>query len=502
MKRFFPVALATALALATAHVPAATAASPSSSVTPQLDDELMTSYAHLVEDFYKKVDRQAALTGAHDALVAYLKAQHVANPTLPPLRATEDDTANVRALEHEVSLAVETYGANLKPVESLSPSTQLTYAAISGVLGSVKDRYTVFLSPKEYAELNEGLDGTSFGGVGISYSLDDKTKFLHVENVILDGPSDKAGLQPEDLITAIDGKPVPQILQGATVLEAQQKRITNALRGDPGTRVTLAIQRNGKDIGPVTITRQTIHQPSVLSKMLPGNVGYVQLAVFGQTTGHELDTALKRLDSEGAKAYVLDLRYNGGGYLNAAVDVSSKFISTGPIVSVQSRAGTDTEYDAENTAIPPRPLAVLVNQYTASASEITAGAIQDSGVGTLVGTKTFGKGVVQSIWSLHDGSAVKITTARYFTPKGHDINLVGIEPQIVSALAKNQKIRLGDPGQDPQLTAAMNFLNARIAESNGSTPSAAPGTAGTATSTTPGGAAAPGAAAPAATPGH
>jgi carboxyl-terminal processing protease len=474
MKRFFPVALAAALALATAHVPAATAAAPPTSLNAQQSEELVTSYAHLVEDFYKKVDRQAALTGAHDALVAYLKTQHVANPTLPALHASEDDTANVRALSREVSTAVDTYGTNLKPVDSLAPATQLTYAAISGVLGSVKDRYTTFLTPKEYAELNQGLDGTSFGGVGISYSLDDKTKFLHVENVILNGPSDKAGLQPEDLITAIDGKPVPQILEGTSVLEAQQKRITNALRGDPGTRVTLAIQRNGQRVGPVTITRETIHQPSVLSKMLPNNVGYVQLAVFGQTTGHELDTALKRLDSEGAKAYVLDLRYNGGGYLNAAVDVSSKFISSGPIVSVQSRAGTDTEYDAENTAIAPRPLAVLVNQYTASASEITAGAIQDSGVGTLIGTKTFGKGVVQSIWSLRDGSAVKITTARYFTPKGRDINTVGIEPEIVSSLAKNQKIRLGDPAQDPQLVSAINFLNGRIAAENPGTTTSTP----------------------------
>jgi C-terminal processing protease CtpA/Prc len=259
MKRFFPVALAAALALATAHVPAATAAAPTTSLNAQQSEELVTSYAHLVEDFYKKVDRQAALTGAHDALITYLKAQHVTNPTLPALHASEDDTANVRALSREVSTALDTYGTSLKPVDSLAPATQLTYAAISGVLGSVKDRYTTFLTPKEYAELNQGLDGTSFGGVGISYSLDDKTKFLHVENVILNGPSDKAGLQPEDLITAIDGKPVPQILEGTTVLEAQQKRITNALRGDPGTRVTLAIQRNGQPVGPVTITRETIH---------------------------------------------------------------------------------------------------------------------------------------------------------------------------------------------------------------------------------------------------
>jgi carboxyl-terminal processing protease len=463
MNRLFPAVLVAALALATARVPAATAAAPSAAMSRVQSEELITSYAHLVEDFYKKVDRQAALTGAHDALLAYLKANKVANPALPALKATDDEQTNMRALEREVNTAVETYGTGLKPVDSLAPAAQLTYAAISGVLGSVKDRYTTFLTPKQFADLNEGLDGTSFGGVGISYSLDEKTHALHVENVIPDGPSEKAGLQPEDTIVAIDGKPTAQLLAGATVLEEEQKRVTKALRGEPGTKVSLTVERNGKSLGPVAIVRDTIRQPSVTAKMLPGSIGYVQLAVFGQTTGHELDSALKRLDGQGAKAYVLDLRYNGGGYLNAAVDVSSKFISSGPIVSVQSRAGTDTEYDAENTAIAPRPLAVLVNQYTASASEITAGAIQDSGVGTLVGTKTFGKGVVQSIWGLRDGSAVKITTARYFTPKGRDINSVGIEPEIKSELAKDQKIRLGDLKQDPQLVTAVNFVNGKLA---------------------------------------
>lgn len=463
MNRLFPAVLVAALALAAARVPAATAAAPTAAISRVQSEELGTSYAHLVEDFYKKVDRQAALTGAHDALLAYLKANKVANPALPALKASDDDASNMRALEREVNTAVESYGSTLKPVDSLAPAAQLTYAAISGVLSSVKDRYTTFLTPKQFADLNEGLDCTSFGGVGISYSLDEKTHALHVENVIPDGPSEKAGLQPEDLITAIDGKPTTQLLAGATVLEEQQKRVTKALRGDPGTKVVLTVERNGKSLGPVTITRDTIRQPSVTAKMLPGQIGYVQLAVFGQTTGHELDTALKRLDAQGAKAYVLDLRYNGGGYLNAAVDVSSKFISSGPIVSVQSRAGTDTEYDAENTAIAPRPLAVLVNQYTASASEITAGAIQDSGVGTLIGTKTFGKGVVQSIWGLRDGSAVKITTARYFTPKGRDINTVGIEPEIKSELAKDQKIRLGDLKQDPQLVTAVNFVTGKLA---------------------------------------
>ncbi|MGD0053167.1 MAG: S41 family peptidase [Vulcanimicrobiaceae bacterium] len=462
MNRLIPIATAALLALATARVPAATT---TATLSSQQSEELVASYAHLTADFYKAVDRQAALDGARSEIIAYLKKQgHVAKPQLPPIVARADDQANAEALQHEVAAAVGLYANKLQPVESITGSTQILYAAVDGVLRSVKDRYTVFLSPKEYAALNEGLDGTSFGGVGISYTIDDKTKNLIVENVILDGPSDKAGLQSDDEIVAIDGKPVTEILAGADSLELQQKRVTDVLRGVPGTKVSLTILRGAQTLAPVTITRAEIHQPSVLAKMLPGNVGYVDLTVFGASTAQELDTALKRLDSEGAKAYVLDLRYNGGGYLNAAVDVSSKFISNGPIVSVQSRAGTDTEYDAENDAIAPRPLAVLVNQYTASASEITAGAIQDSGVGTLVGTKTFGKGVVQTIFPMRDGSAVKITTARYFTPKGRDINAVGIEPEIISTIPKDQKIRPGDVKQDPQLDAALNYLNGRLAQ--------------------------------------
>jgi carboxyl-terminal processing protease len=483
MKRLVPIALAALLTLATAHVPPATAAA-AAGLSQAQNQELVESYAHLTGDFYKKVDRQAALEGARTSIIELLKKRHVANPTLPQLHATaEDDATNADVLSREVSTAIAAYGPKMESVDSQSPATQITYAAISGVLGSVKDRYTVFLSPKEYAALNDNLDGTSFGGVGISYSIDDKSKTLHVENVILDGPSDKAGLLSEDYITAIDGKPVPQLLEGATTMELQQKRVTQALRGDPGTRVRLTVARAGKPLDPVTITRETIHQPSVAAKMLPGNVGYVDLSVFGQTTGQELATALRRLDSQGAKAYVLDLRYNGGGYLNAAVDVASKFISNGPIVSVQSRAGTDTEYDAENTAIAPRPLAVLVNQYTASASEITAGAIQDSGVGTLVGVKTFGKGVVQTIFPMRDGSAVKITTARYFTPKGRDINTVGIEPEIRSDLPKDLKgIRMGDPKTDPQLVAALSFINGRIAQGD---PAAASSTSAASTAPAP-----------------
>lgn len=457
MKRLTAAVLALGLALAVGRVPSATAAA---ALSTQQADELTESYRHLIADYYKKVDRQAVLDGAHQNLLAFLKTQGVKDPTLHSGRATDDDLGNVRQLQHEVREAVDTYGAKV-------PATKLTYAAIAGVIGSVHDKYTVFLDPKAYAELNEGLDPLAFGGVGLTYSIDDPTKDIRVESVIIDGPSDRAGVRADDLIDTINGSPVKGIIAGAP-LDVQQTRIQKLLRGEPGTRVTLGILRAAGATATITVTRETIKPPSVFAKLLPDKVGYAQLSVFGQNTGNELTAALNRLEAQGAKAYILDLRYNGGGYLNAAIDVSSKFIPTGPIVTVQSRAGESTEYDAENTAITPRPLVVLVNNYTASASEITAGAIQDSGVGTLMGMKTYGKGVVQTIFPLKDGSAVKITTARYFTPSGRDINAVGIQPQIPLELPKEVKIKQGFPDQDPQLQKAMTFLDDKIAALVGS----------------------------------
>jgi carboxyl-terminal processing protease len=462
MKRFVPAALALTLALTPAALPASTAHAVVARLSPQDANELITSYAHLTTEYYKKVDKQAVFDGVRNNMIAYLRANGIANPTLPALHASDDDVTNARELEHAVAGAIGTYAVKVAGKSNAkATATSITYAAISGALGSVKDKYTVFLSPKEYAEINESLDGTEFGGVGLTYDIDDKTKDIHVQNVIPDGPAEKAGVLNEDLITEINGQSVPDLVTGKTA-EAQTKVIQGLLRGEPGTRVTLTVDRSGQQQS-FTVTRATIHSPSVLGRLLPNGIGWVQLSVFGADTGHELDAELRRLDAQGAKAYILDLRSNGGGYLNSAVDVSSKFIPTGPIVTVESRAGTDTEYDAENTAIAPRPLAVLVNHFTASASEITAGAIQDSGVGEIIGTRTYGKGVVQSIFPLGDGSAVKITTARYLTPHGRDINSIGIEPEIVSDLPKDTRVKAGDPTTDVQLGAAITYLESRIA---------------------------------------
>lgn len=449
MKRFTALAAAAVALLAAAQIPAAGSAA-AAGISPLDATEIQFSYDKLRSDFYQKTDPQSIVNGARTEIAKELQTAGV-KVSLPPIFGTDNVTRTAQAVGHEVDVAARLAHGKLS-------THTLAYAAISGMLNSVHDRYTVFLNPKEYAALNQGLDGGSFAGTGIVIQQDPQTKLIDVSNVIPDGPADKAGVQQDDVILTIDGAST----KGLTLDQASSK-----LRGKAGTQVQLTLQRDGKPLSaPIAITRQQIHQVSVFEKMLPGKIGYVALSVFGRDTGSELDKALDRLQQDGARGIVMDLRDNGGGYLEAALDVSSKFIASGPIVSVESRASNVTTYEAENTAIAPVPLAVLVNGHTASASEITSGAIQDSGVGTIIGTKTFGKGVVQEILPLPDGSAIKITDARYLTPHNRDINHLGITPDIVVDPSKGD--RFGDPARDAQLQRAMQFLTDKIAHSGAS----------------------------------
>ncbi|HEY8314119.1 MAG TPA: S41 family peptidase [Candidatus Baltobacteraceae bacterium] len=456
MKRLASLAFTAILLLGVAQLPAASAAVTNG--LPPIDAaQIQISYGKLTSEYYKKTDAQLILNGARSELSKAL-SQNGVKAALPPMFASTNAKQNVSAVDREVVAASRDAGKKVN-------AHLLSYAAIAGMLGSVHDRYTVFLNPKEYAALNSGLDGGSFSGTGIVIQADDQTKYIDVSNVVPDGPADKAGVQQDDVITAIDGKSA----HGLTLQQASTK-----LRGNAGTKVSLSILRDGHALpSPISVTRATVHELSVYEKMLPGKIGYVELTVFGRDTGSELTTALDRLQKEGARAIVMDLRDNGGGYLEAAVAVSSKFIPSGPIVSVESRASNITTLEADNTAIGPLPLAVLVNGHTASASEITSGAIQDSGVGTIVGTKTFGKGVVQTIFPLPDGSAVKITTARYLTPRNRDINHLGIQPDI--KVAENKTDRFGVVAKDTQLQRAINFLNDKLAHMGAPPPPASSG---------------------------
>ena len=428
-------------------VPAPVPAAGTGLTPPQLY-ELRISYVRLTDEFYQKIEPQALLDGAFSRLNEDLDQKGISHSSLHRPKATNNDRSDLHEFVDEVQAAYALANGKIT-------AQQVTYDAIAGMFASAKDRYTVFLTPKEYADMEKGLSGgEGFGGVGLVLGLETTgAKRATVQWVAQGGPADRAGLQSGDVIatingTATDGMPI--------------KNISALLRGEPGTVVRLGIERNGDSLGdPISITRREIHTPTVFAKMLPNKVAYIAIAIFGQSTADELADALGKFEKNGAQAYVLDLRDNGGGYLDSAIDVSSKFISSGPIVKVTERAGNFKQYDADNIAISPKPLVVLVNGNTASASEITSGAIQDRGVGTLIGTKTFGKGVVQSIYPLPDGSAIKITTARYYTPRGRDINTVGIQPDIVAE--ENAQPIPGDPSKDAQLQTALSFLSTKVA---------------------------------------
>lgn len=435
-------------------------ASPSRASSDEVGRSMLDySFEQAITEFYKQTDDQTLLSGAVTGLREYVKS-HGGDPNkIPTLRGSGSDDSDITALNGSLALADQKFGATLG-------DRNLAYAAIAGMMDSLHDRWTVFMSPKDFRSLNEGLDGGNFAGVGIVLDVDPISKSLLVVQTIDGGPADKAGLQAGDVILNVDTK-------STSGLSIEQD--SSLIRGKAGTSVQLTVQRKG-EAKPLIfmITRETIHAPSVRERVIDNNIGYVQVLVFGLTTGQELASAMEKLDKQGVKGIILDLRNNGGGYLNAAIDVSSLFIPDGPIVSIDARTKPLTTYDAENTAGPQLPLAVLVNEFTASASEITSGAIQDSGAGVLIGTRTFGKGVVQTIYPLPDGSAIKITTARYLTPSGRDINSVGIAPDI--AVDDVKPADFGRPETDGQLQRAMLYIEDRIAAAtvhDGSAPPAA-----------------------------
>jgi carboxyl-terminal processing protease len=418
-------------------------------------DRSMLDYSFLRAgaEFFKTVDDQTLLDGAVAGIKKTVKNKGGDPTKLPSLHSLGSKSADLSQLNQELTTADRDFGKSVGQRE-------IAYGAISGILDSLHDHWTVFMTPDEYKSLNQNLEGGGFPGIGIVIDTDPVSKALLVTQVISGGPADKAGLQPGDIVLTIDGKPTAGLSVGDD---------SKLIRGTAGTPVQLVVQRKGEAANlTLSIVRQFIHEPSVLARVLDDNVGYVRLLVFGSTTGEELTRALDDFQKAGVKGYVLDLRYNGGGYLNAAVDVASKFIADGPIVSIDGRQKPFTTINAESTAVESRPLAVLVNGYTASASEITAGAVQDDGAGVLIGTKTYGKGEVQTIYPLPDGSAIKITTARYLTPSGKDINTIGIKPDIEVADVKPADI--GNVLNDAQLQRALSFIRDQIA-ANGTKPS-------------------------------
>lgn len=419
-----------------------------------------TAFRQVEKAYYRPVNAQVLLNGEQRELIAYLRKHKVAAPAIPQAIANGDEAHDIRLLNRNLRIAQAQYGKQISNVE-------LTQAAIRGMLNALGDPYTAYLSPSEITSLEESLKGGQFGGIGVYIVQDPATKRILVEPI--EGtPAYHAGIKTGDQILAVDGHPVNGL---------KLDDVEHMIRGRVGTLVRLEVLspngtrrimlKGGEREVPVyatkphvvTVMRQQIYVPSVHAKV-EGDFEYVRLADFGQSSYNEVRHAMLSGKARGVRGYILDLRNNGGGLLDAAVQISSLFIPQGTIVSTIDRAGNRESKDAIHESIGAAPLVVLVNRYTASASEIAAGAIQDYKVGTLIGTKTFGKGVVQSIYNLSDGGALKITTARYLTPLGRDIQHRGIAPDITV----NQRVDIPiiDTPKDLQLAAAKSYLR-RIA---------------------------------------
>jgi carboxyl-terminal processing protease len=325
--------------------------------------------------------------------------------------------------------------------------TKLMQGAIRGMLASLGDAHTSYFDPKESEDLNKAMQGQQeYEGIG-AY-VDTTGEFLKVVSPISQSPAEKAGIKTDDLFIAIDGVS----MKGVNPELARQKVL-----GPAGTEVTLTIQRAGvENPFDVKITRAKITIASVESKMLDGQIAYVKINIFGATTSSELTTQLKELLAQNPKGLILDLRNNGGGYLQSGIEVASQFIKEGLIVSEKYGNG---QVD-KNNAVPGGlatdiPMVVLVNEGTASASEIVSGAIQDYGRGKLVGVVTYGKGSVQIPDRLSNNQGeVHITVAKWLTPKDRTIDKIGLTPDVIVEITKEDFAA----GRDPQLDAAIKTL--------------------------------------------
>ncbi|MFP4132692.1 MAG: carboxyl-terminal processing protease CtpC [Halothece sp.] len=337
------------------------------------------------------------------------------------------------------------------------------YDAINEMLKELDDPYTRFMDPEDFKNLQIDTSGELIG-VGIQIASDEETDYIRVISPIEDSPAFDAGIESQDLITEIDGKST----EGMDLNEA-----VNLIRGEPDTQVTLTIQRDEEEL-EYEITRAEIEVRPVRTRLQETSqdqdVGYIRLNQFNSNATDEMRSAIQEFEEKGVSGYVLDLRSNPGGLLQASVEISRMWLDEGKIVSTVNRQGKADEQSANGSALTDKPLVVLVNGGSASASEILSGALQDNDRAVIVGTKTFGKGLVQSVRGLGDGSGLAITIAKYLTPDGRDINEKGIDPDVVAEVDedKQEDLRLSrdslGTSDDPQFSEALSILQTEISK--------------------------------------
>lgn len=332
-------------------------------------------------------------------------------------------------------------------------SPEAAYAALRQELQLLEDPYTRFLDPREYAELSEQTAG-EVSGVGLQLRRDEATRSIYVADVLEGSPAEQQGMRTGDRIVLVDGQSTERLsVNGAARL----------LRGQENSQVTVTYSRNNGQPVSVILTRVRLEVPTVeyhLREVNGYRIGYIRLAEFNGHATEQMVEAIQSLSEQQVEGFVLDLRGNPGGLLSASIEISRLWLQRGPIVLTLDRTGESEKISANRTALTDLPLAVLVNERSASSSEILTGALQDNNRATVVGSTTYGKALVQSLYGLSDGSGLAVTIAHYYTPNGTDISRKGITPDVEIQLSNQEQRQLFN---DPALLGSPNdvqFLQA------------------------------------------
>ena len=290
-----------------------------------------------------------------------------------------------------------------------------------GLLESLDDPYSVYYTHDELVQLQQQTEGIYYG-IGAHISQDNEMGYVRVSKIIKNTPAEASGLQQDDYIYKVDGED----MQGK-----DSSYVVSKIKGEAGTKVTITVVREGAtDPIDIEVERQKIESPTVEYQMLDNDMAYIQITEFDLVTTEQFEEAYKQAQADGMKGLILDLRSNPGGNLSTVCDIARMILPKGLIVYTEDKYGKREEYTCDGANQIKVPLVVLTNGYSASASEILAGAVKDYGIGTLVGTTTYGKGIVQKVINLSDGSAVKLTVSNYFTPNGNNIHKIGIDPDV------------------------------------------------------------------------
>lgn len=330
---------------------------------------------------------------------------------------------------------------------------KLLDGAISGYVTSLGDKWSGYYTAEEYKLISDSSNN-KYAGVGITVSYDTAKNMYTITALADDGPAQAAGIGINDHIKAVEGKEVSSV---------PQNELVSMVRGEIGTSVTLTIVKKDGSEQNYTLKRQEIYTPDITSRMLQNNIGFIRIDAFDNGAEKEFETHLDKLIKDGAKALIFDVRINGGGYANVMSKMLDKLLPKGMIISMTSKDGKTEENMSDENCIT-LPMAVLTNQYSISAAEFFAAAIQEYGVGVVVGEKTGGKGYAQTTMPLSDGSALNISTYRYYTPKGKSLAGVGVTPDVEVSLSQEalSKFYSLEPSEDTQLQKAIEIITPKI----------------------------------------